>query len=129
MTTSRASDAPEQEVCLARDLLPMAPCVVPLERGPDRRPRSAIVIRDFLGRVHGYLNRCEHLPIPLSARGQDMLSDDGHHLMCRTHGACYRVTDGMCVAGPCEGKSLVVFRVEERDGRIWLRLPSPQVDL
>lgn len=122
--TDDGERATRLEVCLARDLVPMTPCVVPIERGPDNRPRSVIVVRDFLGRLHAYLNRCEHLPIPLSARGQDLLSDDGHHLVCRTHGACFRVTDGLCVAGPCEGETLMTFGVEERDGRVLVTLPS-----
>jgi nitrite reductase/ring-hydroxylating ferredoxin subunit len=51
-------------------------------------------------------NLCPHSGGPLARPGETPLSRDGTHLVCATHGALFRVTDGLCVAGPCQGASL-----------------------
>jgi nitrite reductase/ring-hydroxylating ferredoxin subunit len=42
------------------------------------------------------------------------IAPDGYHLLCATHGAIFRPTDGYCVNGPCAGDSLarVPIRLE-----------------
>ena len=40
-----------------------------------------------------------------------------------THGAQYRLTDGLCVHGDCEGDSLDALPIEEREGRIFVGRP------
>ena len=88
----------------------IGPCharALPLQRGPQGTPRQAIIVRDVQGTLHAYLNVCMHMPIPLDAGGGDFLSPERTHLLCRTHGATYRLEDGLCVRGPCQGRSLV----------------------
>ena len=78
---------------------------------------EALVLLDQAGVPRAYLNRCRHLPIPLSfsrrASGalhvvsSDFLTPDGRALECRTHGALYRLDDGMCFEGPCQGRALL----------------------
>jgi nitrite reductase/ring-hydroxylating ferredoxin subunit len=68
------------------------------------RPREALVVVDSLRAPRAYLNLCRHLPIPLDGASRDFLAQG--HLQCITHGARYRLEDGLCVAGPCRGKSL-----------------------
>lgn len=80
---------------------------VVLPRGPQGRPRQAILVRDASGALRAYLNLCMHMPIPIDAFSGDFLSPDGTELLCRTHGASYRLDDGLCVRGPCVGRSLV----------------------
>lgn len=60
------------------------------------------------------LNRCRHLPVSLDWGDGEVLDDTGHYFQCRTHGALFRVTDGLCVAGPCNGKSLHPILIEEK---------------
>jgi nitrite reductase/ring-hydroxylating ferredoxin subunit len=40
--------------------------------------------------------------------------------MCATHGACFRIADGHCVAGPCVGESLRSISTVVRDGEAML---------
>lgn len=80
--------------------------VILLPRDPAGRPREALLLRDDRGELRAYLNRCEHLPIPLNAGGPDFLTADRRELLCRTHGARYRLEDGHCVHGPCAGRAL-----------------------
>jgi nitrite reductase/ring-hydroxylating ferredoxin subunit len=71
------------------------------------RPRSAIVLCDATETLHAYLNECRHLPIPLDAGSGQVWNIERTHLLCSTHGAMYRPDDGLCVAGPCAGASLL----------------------
>ena len=58
------------------------------------------------GGVHAYRNRCAHVHIPLNYEPDVFHVYDGNVLMCAHHGAMYRVADGFCFDGPCEGASL-----------------------
>lgn len=100
------------------------PIAVTLADEPDGRPRHALVLRDERGQLRAYLNRCRHLPIPIDGGSRRYLSDDRRHLLCRTHGALYRLDDGMCIEGPCQGKALDEVVLEVAHGLAWL-LDSP----
>jgi nitrite reductase/ring-hydroxylating ferredoxin subunit len=80
--------------------------VVPLPRSATGIPREALLLRLPSGELRAYLNRCQHLPIPIDSGSRQFLSDDRRHLVCLTHGARYRIEDGFCVAGPCSGQAL-----------------------
>jgi len=94
--------------------------LVALPRRPSSPPSEAIVVRDATGVVRAYLNRCRHLPIPLDGASREVLDAERTHLECRTHGALYRLEDGLCIDGPCEGLSLLALPLEERDGELYL---------
>jgi nitrite reductase/ring-hydroxylating ferredoxin subunit len=68
------------------------------------------------GAVHAYVNRCPHVGTPLDWTPDDFLDRDGRHIVCATHGARFRIDDGLCVAGPCSGDRLEPFPVAVRDG-------------
>jgi len=74
------------------------------------RPREAIVLLDEQDQPRAYLNQCRHLPIPLDAGSRQFFF--AGELQCATHGARYRLRDGMCVAGPCRGAALAALPVE-----------------
>ncbi|MDD9970626.1 MAG: Rieske 2Fe-2S domain-containing protein [Myxococcales bacterium] len=95
---------------------------IPLPSATDR-PLTALLVRDGKGCPRAYLNLCQHLPIPLDAGGGRFLSADGSHLVCQTHGAAYRLSDGVCERGPCLGKVLVALLVQERAGRLFIKCP------
>jgi len=86
----------------------------------DGIPIMALVLRDQQGRIVAYRNLCRHLPVPLDGGTGEFLSDDGAHLLCGTHGATYRLLDGYCVDGPCEGLSLQRLHVREDDGGLFV---------
>lgn len=71
-------------------------------------------------RVFGYANVCPHLSSPLDWVENQFMSPDKTHIMCATHGAQFRIEDGHCVAGPCEGEALTPLRVSVRKGAVVL---------
>ncbi|MDH5493676.1 MAG: metallophosphoesterase [Myxococcales bacterium] len=107
--------------------------------------RRALLVLDASGRAHAYLDECKHLPISLgdvpraldgiepqaACEGRaafDRLDASGEHLICQTHGAVYRLEDGVCVEGPCVGASLDAFHLEEIDGELFLMDRPPQIE-
>lgn len=42
------------------------------------------------------------------------------HLVCGTHGATYRMHDGYCVDGPCEGMALQSLTIRRHDGDLYV---------
>jgi nitrite reductase/ring-hydroxylating ferredoxin subunit len=64
--------------------------------------------------VFAYLNRCPHAGHPLNWQPNDFLTPDQALLMCRSHGALFDITTGLCVAGPCTGANLrsIAVRIE-----------------
>ena len=68
-----------------------------------------------------YLNACPHLGTPLDWGGFDgggnFVSADSGNILCATHGAEFRIVDGLCLAGPCLGKRLQGVRLSrDADG-------------
>lgn len=94
---------------------------VMLPRDELGRPREALVLIAEDGEPRAYLNRCQHLPIPLDGGSRVFLDVAGTHLRCGTHGALYRVSDGLCVGGPCPGKVLVALELRV-DDEGWIEL-------
>ncbi|MGE0223940.1 MAG: Rieske (2Fe-2S) protein [Acetobacteraceae bacterium] len=70
--------------------------------------------------VYVYINSCPHIGTPLDWTPDRFLSNDGSVIICATHGAEFRITDGECTKGPCRGDYLeaVVTRIE--DGVIYV---------
>ncbi len=79
----------------------------------------AFVIR-FEEVVHGYINRCAHLPVQLDWREGAFFTYDKDLLICSTHGAIYEPDTGLCVGGPCKGASLQKLQITEREGAVYL---------
>lgn len=67
--------------------------------------RDVILVRRG-GVLRAYVNACPHQGTPLDTFPERFLDRDGRLFVCSTHGARFRVEDGFCVSGPCEGKSL-----------------------
>ena len=67
-----------------------------------------------------YENNCPHQGTPLDWKPDSFLSYDRSMILCATHGAVFRITDGHCLAGPCVGQSLAPVAVRLRKGRIVL---------
>ncbi len=70
--------------------------------------------------VFVYVNTCPHTGMPLDFQPGRFLTKDGTLIQCSTHGAKFRIEDGFCVSGPCEGDSLTPVTAEIRDGRVYL---------
>lgn len=81
-------------------------------------PAPAFVVR-FAGLVHGYLNRCGHMPMELDWREGEFFDSEGRDLLCSTHGASYDAASGSCRGGPCGSVPLVRLHVEERGANVY----------
>ncbi|HEX8300439.1 Rieske (2Fe-2S) protein [Sphingomonas sp.] len=100
----------------------------PLDLIPDNTARNFVLemragrFHGFVVRkgeeVHGYVDRCAHMAIPLAQQLDQYLTPDGALIQCSWHGALYRIEDGICVGGPCTGARLQAWPVAVRDGMI-----------
>jgi nitrite reductase/ring-hydroxylating ferredoxin subunit len=75
------------------------------------------VVRLSDGGVRGYLNLCPHYSLPLNHEPDQFL--DGDFIRCKQHFAQFRMDDGSCVSGACEGSRLDAIAIGcEPNGRI-----------
>lgn len=70
------------------------------------------------GRVVAYVNECPHAALPLDWNPGHFLDLSRTQILCANHGALFRIADGFCVHGPCEGRSLVAVPIDVVDGAI-----------
>ncbi|MBI1213526.1 MAG: Rieske 2Fe-2S domain-containing protein [Alphaproteobacteria bacterium] len=92
--------------------------------GEGKGRRDVVVVRRN-GNYHAYVNSCPHQLMPLETFPDKFLNEDGSLFVCSTHGARFRVEDGFCISGPCEGKSLHALTVALDEGRLLVPLSSP----
>lgn len=85
--------------------------------------RSALVCRKG-GRVFAYANLCRHVPLTLDLGDGEVASADRQVFLCHHHGARFRIEDGKCLYGPCEGDALFPLETEELDGELVLLVPT-----
>jgi len=86
----------------------------PGSRGATLRQGDRLLDVFVVRRGHGvyaYINSCPHTGSPLDWNEHEFLSLDKRYIQCAMHAALFRVTDGMCVAGPCAGASLTAIAV------------------
>jgi nitrite reductase/ring-hydroxylating ferredoxin subunit len=85
---------------------------------PENKPFRVLLLRSG-PQVRAFVNRCAHFGVPLAER-QDLLIFQPHtSITCNVHYARYRWSDGVCIAGDCEGESLLAIPVTVDDaGRI-----------
>jgi nitrite reductase/ring-hydroxylating ferredoxin subunit len=113
--------------CRRSELAQGQACVVALPTQANGLPQEAIVVVDQRGAVRAYINRCQHLPIPLDGGSRQFFTEDGRFLICGTHGALYRIDDGICVAGPCDGRALEALALEFEADAVFVVFESPRV--
>jgi nitrite reductase/ring-hydroxylating ferredoxin subunit len=70
--------------------------------------------------VVAYLNTCPHQGRSLNWAPDQFLLDDKGRLVCPHHGACFDLSSGQCITGPCAGASLTSLEIEITDGVIYL---------
>lgn len=70
------------------------------------------------GAVRGYIDRCPHAGTPLALSPDRYLTREGDLILCTSHGALFRLEDGLCVGGPCAGRSLWPWNVRLEAGEI-----------
>lgn len=70
--------------------------------------------------VRVYVNSCPHLGVPLDWAPDRFLSADGGLIVCATHGALFRIEDGVCLHGPCQGDRLEPVAARIEDGTLFV---------
>lgn len=85
-----------------------------------RTPAGEVILVARDGQVHAWQNSCPHLGINLEFNPDEFMDSEGHYLICSNHGALFRVEDGVCVSGPCQGESLLPVAIRVTEGRILL---------
>lgn len=63
------------------------------------------------GEVRGYEDHCPHAGMPLALFPDRYLTREGDLILCASHGALFRPLDGLCIGGPCGGKTLTPWPV------------------
>ena len=72
--------------------------------------RQSLVLCRRGERLQAWLNICPHAGRRLDWAPGKFLVDQGR-LVCAAHGASFELENGLCVAGPCRGASLVPVAV------------------
>jgi nitrite reductase/ring-hydroxylating ferredoxin subunit len=103
-------------------LCPLSDIPEPGAKGFDFREGSAVfagfVVRKA-GRVMGYVDECPHAGWPLAVLPDRYLTREADRIFCGGHGALFRIEDGLCTSGPCEGDRLEPWPVTvDADGVI-----------
>lgn len=106
-----------QRLCDIAEIPDGASLGLTLDR-PDGRPLRVFAVRrgDV---VVAYVNSCPHRGTPLDWQPNDFLDHEGRHIVCATHGALFRIEDGVCVSGPCPGEQLTPLPLENRAGTLF----------
>jgi nitrite reductase/ring-hydroxylating ferredoxin subunit len=79
--------------------------LVILDENGAERPWWIVVVR-WGKQVFGYLNKCPHDGVNLDWERNQFFDPNGIRLMCGKHGAIFELGTGMCLDGPCKGRSL-----------------------
>lgn len=108
-------------LCRLDDLEPVDALGVWPQGSEARGAAPLIVVRDG-ERVCAWRNVCPHNGSPLSRERHDFLetSEGERQLRCNVHQAHFRLDDGLCIAGPCEGQRLEPVDLERTGNRIYL---------
>ena len=88
-------------------------------------PFRGMVVR-WQGQIYAYANRCPHAGHALNLIGNQFFEPSKQLLICASHGALFEPATGICVGGPCPGKSLQALVCEVRDQKIFVRFPDSQ---
>jgi nitrite reductase/ring-hydroxylating ferredoxin subunit len=70
--------------------------------------------------VRVFRNSCPHLGVPLDWAPDEFLDATGTLIQCATHGAQFRIDDGVCIKGPCIGEALEPVPCAVRGGDVYV---------
>lgn len=77
----------------------------------DKRFSLFLVTTEGSG-PRAYVNRCPHAGTPLEIFPDRFLTCERDAIVCASHGARFRIEDGLCISGPCVGKHLTKIPIE-----------------
>ncbi|MGE0830928.1 MAG: Rieske (2Fe-2S) protein [Hyphomonadaceae bacterium] len=68
--------------------------------------------------IAAFRNRCPHAGYPLQRADGRIVVQEGRFMVCGAHGASFRLDDGACASGPCNGDGLERVAIVVRDGMV-----------
>jgi len=71
--------------------------------------------------VYGFVNRCPHAGHALNWQKDSFLTQENDLIICNSHGARFRIMDGVCVSGPCPGAGLKTITIKIKGGKILVK--------
>jgi nitrite reductase/ring-hydroxylating ferredoxin subunit len=74
---------------------------------------------------YAYLNSCPHTGASLDWQPNQFLDSSGTLIQCSTHGALFRIEDGLCIYGPCLNRSLTAIETHIELGELFILLRRP----
>lgn len=89
-----------------------------IDESGESRPFLIFIVRTGTDDYVGYVNSCPHQGVWLNFGAGEFFSRDRAFLRCGRHGANFEIDTGLCVEGPCEGKSLRPVAVMLLDGDV-----------
>lgn len=85
-----------------------------------RKERLVFIVKKD-GDVFAYENKCPHAGINLEWQEDDFLDVEKINIQCSVHGAVFKIENGDCMGGPCDGVGLTPAKIElDGDGNILL---------
>lgn len=112
-------DASSIVICAFADLSDPGSRGFRVER--EEEPLDLLIVR-WEDEVFAYQNRCPHTGINLEWQPDHFLDGSQTYIQCTTHGALFRIADGLCLRGPCVGQRLSELEVGVVDGQVVLTL-------
>ena len=85
--------------------------------GGNNQQRHIFIIRKT-SQIFAYENRCPHMGTSLDWQPDQFLDSENRLIQCSTHGALFRIEDGLCIYGPCVNQSLIPIPVEIQGDRV-----------
>ncbi|TCS43053.1 Rieske (2Fe-2S) protein [Reinekea marinisedimentorum] len=92
-----------------------------LEEGKSRgfdSPAGPVFAVKRDGQIFVYKNECPHLHTNLEYQADQFLDAEGALIECSVHGALFEIETGACLAGPCQGESLIPVEFEIQQEKI-----------
>ena len=89
------------------------------DNGIKETARLDLIIWHQGDAIRVFKNACPHIGLPLETFPDRFLTADKNQLICSAHAATFNF-DGICISGPCPGKSLTEYKTMRLDG--WLML-------
>lgn len=109
------SDLPPRGAVLAELDALADPCAVLIDVG-----FSGVILTRMGDHIAAFRNRCPHAGYPLERLDGRLIVQEGRYVICSAHFASFRLEDGACAGGPCNGDGLERVAIEVRDGVVRL---------
>jgi len=90
------------------------------------KPLELFVIH-FHGQFYAYENHCPHTGISLNWQTDKFLDITEQRIQCATHGALFRISDGLCEWGPCIGQYLQPLSIQKQNDKLMLLIEEKKV--